>query len=49
MKYYIEYLHTAGPNSFYVTTLEDLSAAIDRLVEDPHVIQSSVKIETKEG
>lgn len=48
MKYYISYLHTAGPNSFFVTSLEELSEAIDRLIEDDHVIKSSVKIETKE-
>ncbi len=48
MKYYLTYLHTAGPNTFFVTSLTELSAAIDRLIDDPHVIQSSVKVETKE-
>jgi hypothetical protein len=46
--YYISYQHTAGDNEFYVETLTELSEAIDRLVSDPHVIESSVKVDTKE-
>ncbi len=48
MKYYIKYEHTAGPNEFFVTTLRELMQALERLEENPHVIQSSVKVETKE-
>jgi hypothetical protein len=47
-KYWIKYDHSAGPNTFFVTSLEELSAALDRLIEDDHVIKSSVKVETKE-
>lgn len=45
--YHIEYDHTAGANSLYVETPPELSAAIDRLIDDPHVIQSSIVVWTE--
>lgn len=46
--YYLSYEHTVGPNEFYVETLTELSYAIDQIIEDAHVVQDSVKVNTKE-
>jgi len=48
MKYFISYDYIGGHNEFYVETELEKDQALERLEENPHVIQSSVKVETKE-
>lgn len=47
IRYTIIYNHTAGPNTFYVESVKKLINALERLDEDPHVVQGSIVVETE--
>jgi len=46
IRYTISYEHTAGSNSFYVESVKELINALERLDDDPHVVQGSINVQT---
>ena len=46
--YDISYEWTGGERSIQTTSIDELSRWLDEAIENPHVIQSSIKLSTTE-